>query len=110
MQSEFIFVDQYTSRTLLYFAQVLVVEPNSNRVVLTAKKSLVESGRPILRCLSDARVGLVTDAVVNKISEKGLIVEFYNNLKAFIPRNELMSVDFFITERVLRCSTLQGFR
>jgi rRNA biogenesis protein RRP5 len=67
-----------------------VVEPITNRVILTAKKSLVESKRAILHSFSDARIGLVTDAVVYKVSEKGLVVEFYNNLKAFAPRNEIV--------------------
>ncbi|RPD57053.1 U3 snoRNP-associated protein Rrp5 [Lentinus tigrinus ALCF2SS1-6] len=68
--------------------RVLVVDPDRKRIVLTAKKTLVESNLPIISQFSDAQVGLVTHAVVFKVSEKSLQVEFYNNLKAFVPARE----------------------
>ena len=64
----------------------------TNRVVLTAKKSLVESKRPVLHRFIDARVGQITDAFVIKCVETGLIIGFYNKLKAFVPRIELTQV------------------
>ncbi|RDX51109.1 U3 snoRNP-associated protein Rrp5 [Lentinus brumalis] len=68
--------------------RVLVVNPERKRIALTAKKTLVESNLPIVSTLSDAQVGVVTHAVVFKVSEKSLQVEFYNNLKAFVPARE----------------------
>ncbi|KAH9898165.1 U3 snoRNP-associated protein Rrp5 [Cubamyces lactineus] len=68
--------------------RVLVVDPERKRIALTAKKTLVESNLPIVAQLSDAQVGLVTHAVVFKVSEKSLQVEFYNNLKAIVPARE----------------------
>ncbi|KAI0375236.1 hypothetical protein BV20DRAFT_934020 [Pilatotrama ljubarskyi] len=68
--------------------RVLVVDPERKRVVLTAKKTLVESSLPIVSQLSDAQVGVVTHAVVFKASDKSLQVEFYNNLKATVPARE----------------------
>ncbi|KAI0095104.1 nucleic acid-binding protein [Irpex rosettiformis] len=68
--------------------RILVVDPERKRVVLTAKKTLLESTLPIISKLEDAKVGLVTHAVVFKTSEKSLQVEFFNNLKAIVPIRE----------------------
>ena len=62
--------------------------PERKRIVLTAKKTLVESNLPIVSQLSDAQVGVVTHAMVFKVSDKSLQVEFYNNLKAVVPVRE----------------------
>ena len=72
--------------------QVLVVDPERKRVSLTAKKTLVESSLPIIAQFSDAQVGVLTHAVVFKVSDKSLQVEFYNNLKAIIPAREARCV------------------
>lgn len=68
--------------------QVLTVDPDRNRIYLTAKKSLLESTLPILSKFEDAKVGVIAHAVVFKIFERNLIVEFYNGLKATVPGRE----------------------
>ena len=68
--------------------QVLTVDPERKRIALSAKKTLVESSLPILSEFEDARVGLVTHATVFRVTDKGLQVEFYNGLKAFVPVRE----------------------
>ncbi|KAH9065673.1 nucleic acid-binding protein [Lactarius vividus] len=68
--------------------RVLVVDPERKRVALTAKKTLVESDLPIVSRLEDAEVGMVTHAVIFKITEKRLLVEFFNNVKGSIPFKE----------------------
>lgn len=60
--------------------------------MLTCKKTLVESTLPIVSSLEEAKVGVITHAVVFKTSEKSLQVEFYNNLKAIVPLREARSV------------------
>lgn len=77
---------------MLISTEVHVVDPERKRVALTAKKTLVESKLPIISQLSDARVGVVTYAVVFKVSDKSLQVEFYNNVKAVVPVREARSV------------------
>jgi rRNA biogenesis protein RRP5 len=57
-------------------------------VVLTAKKTLVESDLPLISRVEDAQVGMVTHAVIFKIIEKRLFVEFFNNVKGSIPLKE----------------------
>ncbi|KAF7306752.1 hypothetical protein MIND_00466900 [Mycena indigotica] len=69
--------------------RVLVVDPERKRISLTAKKTLVESTLPIVTSMADAKVGTVTHAVVFKVFEKHLMVDFFNNLKAIIPAKEL---------------------
>ncbi|CAK5279992.1 unnamed protein product, partial [Mycena citricolor] len=69
--------------------RVLVVDPERKRIALTAKKTLVESTLPLITSLSDAKIGTVTHAVVFKIFEKHLLVEFFNNLKAMVPLSEV---------------------
>jgi rRNA biogenesis protein RRP5 len=68
--------------------KVLVVDPERKRIVLTAKKTLLDSDLPILSKFEDAKVGVVTHAVVFNVSEKHILVEFYNNLKAIVHSQE----------------------
>jgi rRNA biogenesis protein RRP5 len=56
--------------------------------VLTAKKSLIESNLPIISKFEEAKVGLTTLGVVVKVSEKSLVIEFFNKIKAVIPQKE----------------------
>jgi rRNA biogenesis protein RRP5 len=57
-------------------------------VALTAKKTLVESDLPVITRVEDARVGMVAHAVIFKIMENRLLVEFFNNVKGSIPQKE----------------------
>lgn len=68
--------------------RVLVVDAERKRIVLTSKKTLLDSPLPIVAKFEDATVGLITHAVVFKVTEKSLHVEFYNNLKAIVPARE----------------------
>ncbi|KAJ7107617.1 hypothetical protein C8R43DRAFT_199697 [Mycena crocata] len=69
--------------------RVLVVDPERKRISLTAKKTLVESTLPVIATLEDASIGTVTHAVIFKVFEKHLMVEFFNNLKALVPAREI---------------------
>lgn len=74
--------------------RVLRVDVERRRIVLTAKKTLVDSTLPILASYEDARVGLVTHAVVRKVAEKSLQVEFYGDVRAVVPFKEVRYVCF----------------
>jgi rRNA biogenesis protein RRP5 len=69
--------------------RVLVVDPERNRIALTAKKTLIESTLPIVSSMDEIEVGMVTHAVVFKVLPKSLQVEFYNNMKAIVPLKEV---------------------
>lgn len=64
------------------------MNPERNRIVLTAKKTLLDSDLPIISKLEEAKVGVVTHAVVFNVFEKHILVEFYNNIKAVVPIRE----------------------
>lgn len=50
---------------------------------------------PVISSFDNANVGLVTHAVVSKVLPKSLVVEFYNNLRAVVPRKEARCAMFF---------------
>lgn len=68
--------------------KVLIVDPERNRIVLTAKKTLLDTTFPILTSFSDVKVGLLTHAVIFRVTDKHLMVEFFNNVKAVVPARE----------------------
>ncbi|KAF9015563.1 U3 snoRNP-associated protein Rrp5 [Cyathus striatus] len=68
--------------------RVLVVDPARQRIFLTAKKTLIDSELPILSNFEEAKPGMTTHAVVTRVHDKHIIVEFYNGLRAIIPMKE----------------------
>ncbi|KAG6817708.1 hypothetical protein H0H87_004499 [Tephrocybe sp. NHM501043] len=88
--------------------RVLVVDKDRKRISLTAKKALLDSTLPRVSRFEDAKVGTITHAVVFKVYEKHLLVEFFNNLKAMVPIKEASEtplhslVDTFPVGRVVR--------
>lgn len=68
--------------------QVLAVDASRKRILLTAKKTLVESELPIISSFETAKVDTVTCGVISKVMDKALIVEFYNNVRGIIPAAE----------------------
>lgn len=91
--------------------RVLAVDPERMRVELTAKKTLIESTLPVLTSIEEAKVGMITDAVVYRVVDKGLIVRFYNDLKAFVPSREASDYsstlkDMFVAGRVVKVRIL----
>ncbi|KAG9127379.1 rRNA biogenesis protein rrp5 [Ceratobasidium sp. 392] len=69
--------------------RVLSVDADRSRVRLTLKKSLLESTLPILASFEDAKVGMVTAGVVQRIEERFVIVEYYGGVRALVPLTEL---------------------
>ncbi|KAF8898934.1 hypothetical protein BD779DRAFT_1607574 [Infundibulicybe gibba] len=72
--------------------RALMVDPDRKRISLTAKRTLVDSTLPILSKVEDAKVGMVAHAVVFKVFDNQLLVEFYNNLKGLIPAKEVSEI------------------
>lgn len=68
--------------------QVFTVDPERRRISLTAKKTLVESELPIITKFEEAKVGMLTHAVIFRISERRLQIEFFNNIKGSVPQKE----------------------
>ncbi|KAI0027317.1 nucleic acid-binding protein [Vararia minispora EC-137] len=68
--------------------RVLIVDADRKRIVLTAKKTLVESDLPLITSFEEAKVGMITHAVVFRIAERRLQIEFFNNVKGSVPIQE----------------------
>lgn len=68
--------------------RVFALESARNRVVLTLKKSLVDSDLPVPSSFEDVKTGEITPAVVSKILDKGCIVDLFGGLRAFVPQSE----------------------
>ncbi|KAL9983734.1 hypothetical protein ACROYT_G005955 [Oculina patagonica] len=69
--------------------RVLSVEPGRRRLLLTHKKTLVESALPHITEFSDAKPGVSSHGFITAIKEFGCLVTFYNNVKGLVPRSEL---------------------
>lgn len=65
--------------------------PNKQDIYLTNKQKLVNSNL----CLTEMNEEIINQqypgVVVNK-SERGILVVFYNNIKGFLPRKDLINV------------------
>ncbi|NXU73502.1 RRP5 protein, partial [Oreotrochilus melanogaster] len=71
--------------------RVLECSPAGKKLILTLKKSLVQSKLPVLSNYEDAKPGLITHGFVVCAREFGCIVKFYNDVKGLVPKNELSS-------------------
>ncbi|NXP78545.1 RRP5 protein, partial [Ramphastos sulfuratus] len=71
--------------------RVLECNPAGKKLILTLKKSLVQSNLPILSSYEDAKPGLITHGFVVCAKEFGCIVKFYNDVRGLVPNHELSS-------------------
>ncbi|XP_064000521.1 protein RRP5 homolog [Pogoniulus pusillus] len=71
--------------------RVLECNPAGKKLILTLKKSLVQSNLPVLSSYEDAKPGLITHGFVVCAREFGCIVKFYNDVKGLVPKHELSS-------------------
>jgi len=69
--------------------KVFNLDPEKNRVVLTLKRSLVNSELPVLQTFEDAKEGMVLQAIVHTYLEKGVLVELFGGLRAFVGVGEI---------------------
>ncbi|UZJ51069.1 hypothetical protein CBS101457_000389 [Exobasidium rhododendri] len=76
-------------------ARIWKVDPDRNRIVLSLKKSLVQSELAIVGTLQDARVGVVTHGTVTRILEgnagpSAILVDLFGHIRAYVPISEAM--------------------
>ncbi|XP_068709241.1 protein RRP5 homolog [Montipora foliosa] len=69
--------------------RVLSVDPNWHRLLLTHKKTMVDSTLPPITDYSVASPGVSSHGSIYSIKDYGCIVKFYNNVKGLVPRSEL---------------------
>ncbi|KIO28214.1 hypothetical protein M407DRAFT_72065 [Tulasnella calospora MUT 4182] len=70
-------------------ARVLAVEPSKQRIVLTLKKSLIQSELPVHSDFSKVKVGDIMLGTVWKVLNNALLVEFFGDIRGFVPMAEL---------------------
>ncbi|KAM6347613.1 protein RRP5 homolog isoform 2-T2 [Alca torda] len=80
--------------------RVLECNPGGKKLILTLKKSLVQSKLPVLSNYEDAKPGLITHGFVVCAKEFGCIVKFYNDVKGLVPKNELSSEPISCPDKV----------
>jgi len=92
--------------------KVLTIQPKLKRLLLSCKKSLVRSKNPSLTSFEQAEVGMTYDGVIVKIQQQGCLVTFYNDVKGWVPPNQLSTekIPFpekaFYVGQVVRCRIL----
>ncbi|CAO3666623.1 unnamed protein product [Rhizopus microsporus] len=69
--------------------RVLKIDPERQRVILTLKKSLINSEYPIFQNLADIHEGDISHGVIMAIKKNGCVVAYYNNISAFVPGSEM---------------------
>eukprot|EP00069_Balaena_mysticetus_P007351 bmy_19104T0 len=68
---------------------VLLCDPEARKLMMTLKKTLVESKLPAITCYADAKPGLQTHGFILRVKDYGCIVKFYNDVRGLVPRHEL---------------------
>ncbi|XP_013409500.1 protein RRP5 homolog isoform X4 [Lingula anatina] len=95
--------------------RVLNVDPAKQRLILTHKRSLVNSKLPIITQYSQLETGITVDGFIVKIMDAGVLVALYNNVKGFVPKKELSAekIDYpekmFYIGQVVKCRVLNCF-
>ncbi|OWK07456.1 PDCD11, partial [Cervus elaphus hippelaphus] len=69
--------------------RVLLCDPKAKKLMMTLKKTLVESKLPAITCYDDAKPGLQTHGFILRVKDYGCIVKFYNDVQGLVPRHEL---------------------
>ncbi|XP_063291098.1 protein RRP5 homolog [Pelobates fuscus] len=71
--------------------RVLTIVPSAKKLILTRKRTLINSKLPIIASYQDAQPGLVTHGVIAAIKNYGCIIKFYNEVQGLALRRELSS-------------------
>lgn len=69
--------------------RVLSTEATRKRLILTMKKSLVNSDAPIIRSFADVQVGNKSSGVISKLFDNGALIQFYGGVHGFLPASEM---------------------
>ncbi|XP_072661568.1 protein RRP5 homolog isoform X2 [Canis lupus baileyi] len=69
--------------------RVLLCDPEAKKLMMTLKKTLIESKLPAITCYADAKPGLQTHGFILRVKDYGCIVKFYNDVQGLVPKHEL---------------------
>jgi rRNA biogenesis protein RRP5 len=75
----------------LITCRVLSVDPSNKKLLLTHKKTLVESNlEPILTSYEFAKKNSIVHGYISKVQEFGCIVKFYGDVRGFVPSDDYL--------------------
>ncbi|PWN32058.1 uncharacterized protein FA14DRAFT_84513 [Meira miltonrushii] len=94
-------------------ARVLKVDPEQNRIVLTLKRTLVQSTLSTVANMQDARVGVITHGTIGRIIEgnvgpSALLVDLFGQIRAYVPINEALENSSKMSAESIRSSFFVG--
>ncbi|XP_040217796.1 protein RRP5 homolog [Rana temporaria] len=93
--------------------RVLNVDPLARKLILTRKKTMINSKLPIIASFHDAKPGMITHGFIWAVKDFGCIVKFYNDVHGLVPARELSShyipviQDAFYKGQVVRVRVLE---
>lgn len=92
--------------------RVLYVKPDSRELILTHKKTLINSKLKQIVSLDDINVGDVAHGFVSKIKAFGVFINFFNEIKALLPKSEINCLkteslnNVFFVGQVVQCTVI----
>ena len=76
------------------------VDPSRQRLILTMKKSLINTKLPITSSFNDLQPNLITIGVIISIQEYGLLVKLFGDLCGLVPKNEIGQLQTLSTTNI----------
>lgn len=70
-------------------ARVLSTDPSKRQLRLTLKKTLVNSEEPAIKSYDEVTIGMQVLGTIINVMQNGAIVQFYGNLRGFLPLAEM---------------------
>jgi len=80
--------------------KVMMVQPAKRRLHLTSKPFLVKTDFIPVSTLEEAKVGLITEGVVSKISRHGLLINLMGEQRGWVPAHHMSSEPIDFPEKV----------
>ena len=100
--------------------KIIHVNPNDRKLILTAKKTLIKlkPEEEIYEISDNLKVGFQTYGLIVAIKEYGLLVGFYNDVKALIPLAEIPNIErkknesvdltnYYKVGQLIKCKVIQ---
>ncbi|KAK7110889.1 protein RRP5 homolog [Littorina saxatilis] len=92
--------------------RVLKADPRTKKVLLSNKKSLVNTTKDVPASFSDLKAGMQIEGYIIAVKDNGVAVGFCADVKGWVPRSELSTVEIthpetaFYQGQVVRCCVL----
>ena len=78
----------------------MMVQPDKRRLHLTSKPFLVKTDFIPVSTFEDAKVGLITEGIISKISRHGLLINLMGEQRGWVPAHHMSSEPIDFPEKV----------